>query len=257
MKASSNGGIAAQSGHWLLAFSLIFLSLIPQLASADDSKDKAFAQRAEAAFQQARSQYRSQPNDPVAAWQFGRTCYDWADFATSRSGRADIANQGIAACQHSLTLTNSSAAHYYQGLNLGQLAQSETLGGLKIVHEMVHEFSTAIEIDPHFDFAGPERSLGLLYRDCPGWPISIGNRVKARKCLEDAAQMAPNDPENILNLAETYLKWGEVPDAKKQLSAVDALWPKAKKELTGPAWDRDWDDWTNRREALREKLTSN
>ena len=31
------------------------------------------------------------------------------------------------------------------------------------------EFKTAADLDNNFDYAGPERSLGLLYRDAPAW----------------------------------------------------------------------------------------
>jgi tetratricopeptide (TPR) repeat protein len=193
-------------------------------------------------------------DNPVAGWEFGRACYDWADFATNKAQRAAIAHEGIAACQQSLVFTNSAFAHYYMAMNLGQLAQSETLGALKLVREMEHEFLATADMDPGVDFAGAARGLGLLYRDAPGWPMSIGNRAKARKYLESAATLAPNDPENILNLGESDLRWGNKTEATKELSALDALWPSAQKALTGPAWESSWDDWVKRRDTLREKL---
>ena len=67
-------------------------------------------------------------------------------------------------------------------MNLGQLARTELLGALKLVKEMEREFKTAADLDKQFDYAGPERCLGLLYRDAPGWPASIGSRRKARDC---------------------------------------------------------------------------
>ena len=139
-------------------------------------------------------------------------------------------------------------------MNKGQLARSETLGALKLVREMEREFLTAAALDPGADFAGPDRGLGLLYRDAPGWPMSIGNRAQARKFLESAMTFAPDYPENILNLAESYLKWGDKDGARKELVALDALWPSAQKSLTGPHWESSWSDWTSRREVLREKI---
>jgi hypothetical protein len=262
MKATSTGGIAVQHPKWLLSLALVLLSFLSGTALADnaqvdDAQFRAFAQHDQAAYHQARDQYHAQPNNPVLAWQFGRTCYDWADWATTKSDRAAIAQEGIAACQHSLTITNSAGAHYYLALNAGQLAQAQMLRGLKLVREMAREFSTTADMNPHLDYAGAARGLGLLYRDTPGWPVSLGSRAKARKCLEDAAKLAPNDPENILNLAETDLKWNERTGAKKQLDALDDLWPKAKKNLTGPGWEHDWSDWSRRRDSLRQKLASN
>lgn len=230
----------------------LFLLATMNLATADDGK--AFSEHAATAFQQAQAQYQSQKNNPVAAWEFARRCYDWADWATNKTQRAQIAHEGMAAARQSLQLQDSAAAHYYLALNMGQLAQAQMLSGLRLVREMAKEFTITAVLDTNFDFAGAERGLGLLYRDAPGWPMSIGNRHKAREYLESAAALAPNDPENLLNLGESDLKWNDLAGAQKELKALDNLWPKAQKALTGPDWASSWDDWTKRRAALRSKL---
>ena len=222
---------------------------------ADDARDGIFAARAEAEFQRAQIQFQSDAGNPTNAWQFARACYDLADFATNGAERAMIAVQGIAACRQLVARDPKSApAHYYLAMNLGQLARTELLGALKLVKEMEAEFKTAADLDPHFDFAGPERCLGLLYRDAPGWPASIGSKRKARDFLEQAVKLAPDYPENHLNLAESCLQWHESDAAKKELDALDALWPDAAKKFTGEIWERNWDDWSARRDAARKKL---
>jgi hypothetical protein len=140
-------------------------------------------------------------------------------------------------------------------MNLGQLARTKSLGALKIIREMESEFKTAAEWDQQFDYAGPERNLGLLYRDAPGWPVSDGSRRKAREFLESAAQLAPDYPENHLNLVESFLQWHESDNAKNELKILDALWPAARKKFTGEKWEQSWDDWSARRAAARKKLT--
>jgi hypothetical protein len=67
-------------------------------------------------------------------------------------------------------------------------------------------------------------------------------------------KLAPDYPGNVLNLAESELTWGDKTAAKKELAALDALWPAAQKALTGEAWEESWDDWSQRRDALRAKL---
>ena len=238
----------------IIGLSLVLILGATNVLRADDAHDKIFADRARAAYQSAQGQYLSHTNDPILAWQFARTCFDWADWATNKMQRSAIAEEGMAASRQSLTVADSAAGHYYLALNMGQLAQAETLGALKLVREMSHEFETAAEMDPHFDFAGPARGLGLLCRDAPGWPVSIGSRRKAHDYLQSAVTLAPNDPENVLNLAESYQKWDDFVNAKNQLQVLDALWPKAQKDFTGEAWERSWDDWTKRREALRQEL---
>jgi hypothetical protein len=225
------------------------------LALAGNGNTNGFAARAKAEFHRTQQQFQSNTNDTTAAWEFARACFNYADFATNDDEHATVAQQGIAACRQALAIESDSApAHYYLGQNLGQLARTETLGALKIVGEMEQEYKTAAKLDGQFDYAGPERSLGLLYRDAPGWPMSIGSRRKARDWLEQAEKLAPGYPENHLNLAESFLQWHERAAAERELKELDALWPIARKKLTGPAWEQSWSDWSARREALRKRL---
>jgi tetratricopeptide (TPR) repeat protein len=222
---------------------------------AGEEPKKVFAARAAAEFHRDQIQFQSDTNNATNAWQFARACYDFADFATNDAERAAIANQGIAACRQLITRqSNSAPAHYYLGMDLGQLARTELIGALALVNEMEGEFKTATALDRHFDFAGPERNLGLLYREVPVWPASIGSRRKARTFLEQAARLAPDYPENRLNLAESYLAWNDPDRAKKELNDLDSLWSKAQTNFTGEFWEPSWDDWSARRDGVRKKL---
>ncbi len=238
-------------------FAAVFLYFaLAAAAFAQSTTNPVFAARAEKAFRLAQVQLATATND-AAAWQFARACFDLADFATNDNGRATIARQGIAACRDLLARgTNSAPGHYYLAMNEGQLAQAEapSLAAYRLVKQMEREFKTAADLDKSFDYAGPERSLGLLYRDAPGWPFSIGSRRKAREWLEQAVKLAPDYPENRLNLAESYLQWHENDSAKSELTRLDALWPDARKKFTGEAWEQSWDDWSTRRAAARKKL---
>jgi tetratricopeptide (TPR) repeat protein len=225
-------------------------------AFAQSTANPVFAVRAEKAFRLAQIQFAAATNNS-AAWQFARACFDFAGFATNDTGRAAIARQGIAACRELLAReTNSAPGHYYLAMNEAQLAQAEapSLAAYRLVRQMEHEFKTAADLDPSFDYAGPERCLGLLYRDAPGWPFSIGSRRKAREGLEQAAKLAPDYPENHLNLAESFLQWRDSDNARSELEALDRLWPKAQTNLTGEAWEQGWDDWSTRRATARKKL---
>ncbi len=104
------------------------------------------------------------------------------------------------------------------------------------------------------DFAGPPRCLGLLYRDAPGWPVSIGSKHKARELLEHAAALAPDFPENQMNLAESQVRWHQPAEAEKTLQKLDAIWPAARTNLAGEAWEPSWDDWTTRRAAAQTEF---
>ena len=87
--------------------------------------------------------------------------------------------------------------------------------------------------------------------------MSLGSRHKARDWLEQADKLAPEYPENHLNLVESYLQWHDRTGAKHELQALDALWPVARTNLVGLAWERNWADWSARREAARNNLGEN
>lgn len=226
------------------------------MAFAGEATNGIFAARAEAEWHRKQTQFQLHTNDAAAAWQFARACFEFNDFATNNAGRAELASQGIAACRQLLAReSNSAPGHYYLALELGLLADTKrNLAAYKIVREMERELKTADELDAHFDYAGPARCLGLLYRDAPGWPVSVGSRRKAREWLEYAAKLAPDYPENHLNLVESYWQWKDREAAGNALKTLDALWPAARTNFIGEAWEWSWDDWSTRRDTVREKL---
>ena len=213
-----------------------------------------FAARAAQAFASAQRELAARPAAADAACRLGRASYDWAEFATNAEQRAAVAQTGIAACRQLLTRDLKSApGHYYLAMDYGELAEAEapSLAAYKLIRDNEHEFKAAADLDERLDFAGPPRCLGLLYRDAPGWPISIGSKHKAREFLDRAAALAPDYPENQLNLVESHVRWHEAAEAETAWQKLAALWPAARTNLTGAVWEQSWDDWTTRRAATK------
>jgi tetratricopeptide (TPR) repeat protein len=209
-------------------------------------------------FQKAGEKYVAETNNPQVAWQFARACFDLADVAPNTTLRADYANRGIEAARQSLTDENNSvAAHYYLGMNIGQLAETKrNLSGLRMVKDMEREFLAACALDERFDYAGPDRNLGLLYEQTPVI-VSIGSRAKGRKHLERAVELAPEFPENQLNLIEAYLKWDYHEEAERQLNELEKIWPAAQKKFIGDPWVLSWTDWNKRFNNAKKKIGGN
>lgn len=240
-----------------VALALLLAGFAPALFSepSDPPPSPGALRTAEKAFRETRAHFEESPGSAEKAWEFGRACFDLADLVTNNKDREQYAVLGIAACRKALERDGRNvAAHYYLGMNLGQLARTKSLGALKLVSEMEREFKTAREIDARYDFAGPDRNLGLLYREAPGWPTSIGSKTKARQHLEAAVQVSPDYPENRLNLADAYLKWGERAAVEAQFNALDQLWPRAQKEFRGETWAPVWSSWERRLRKLKEKF---
>ncbi|MEI8288053.1 MAG: hypothetical protein WCH99_01160 [Verrucomicrobiota bacterium] len=239
---------------WPAIFLLLALALP---ADGQVSTNKTFIARAEKEFLLAQQSFRSNTNDLVAAQQLARASFELGELLANDIRLAEIARCGIETCRQWLAIaSNSAPGHYYLAINLGELAQAQapSLTAYRLVHEVEREFLAAAALDVHIDYAGPARCLGLLYRDAPGWPLSIGSRRKAREWLVRAAALAPEFPENQLNLAETYLKWRQKEEAGNSLANLAAVWPAAQTNLTGIRWEKDWFDWKQRRVSVQTEF---
>ena len=240
--------VSARTVQGFLALIATLFSLI--VAPAAATSPIALATKA---FQEARARFYREPRASEAIWQFARASFDLAEFATNSTQRAELAENGITACRQLLSREPFSApGHYYLGMNLAQLARTKGIGALKIVKEMEREFSAASELDERFDYAGPDRNLGLLYRDAPS-TISIGSRTKAKQHLERAVELSPDYPENRLNLLEAFSKWSDRNGVRRELKALDELWPRARSNLTAEIWTGSWADWEQRLKQARKK----
>lgn len=208
-------------------------------------------------FREVHEQFLAQTNNPEIAWHFARACFDLADIATSNSKRADFASEGIAAARHALALdSNSAPAHYYLGMNLGELADTHhNLSALHMTREMERDFLAADRLDEHFDYAGADRNLGLLYLQAPVL-FSVGDRAKGRRYLEAAVRVVPDFPENRLNLIEAYLNLHDTGQALGQLAELEELWPAAQKRFTGLNWTLTWADWNARLNMAKKRLAT-
>jgi tetratricopeptide (TPR) repeat protein len=169
-----------------------------------------------------------------------------------------VANEGIAACRRAIDLVPGAApAHYYLALNLGQLARTRNLSALGIISEMRRELETARQLDRAYDYAGPDRTLGLLYLGAPGWPLSFGSNRKAREHLQRAVNLSPDYPENRLALLEACLKWDDKKGVASELRSIASLLPQARKTLSGAEWTQAWADWSRRWQAALKKAGVN
>ena len=224
------------------------------LATSDSSTNTP-AGRAEVAYISARQKHETQRTNTLATLEFARASFEWAEFATNSAQRAAIAEAAIDACREVLARnSNSAPAHYYLGINLGQLARTKLLGALKIVEQMEDEFKAAVALDPNFDHAGPHRTLGLLYEKSPGWPASIGNRRKAITHLRKAVELSPQFPPNALNLVEAYLLWDDTKSARAELKYLGETLAAARSKFTGEAWRDVWPEWEQRWEQIKLRL---
>jgi tetratricopeptide (TPR) repeat protein len=188
------------------------------------------------------------------AWKLGRAFFDLAEFPKDKDEQASLAEKGISACKTAVSLSsNSVAAHYYLGLNLGQLSRTKGLGALRTIGPMQRAFEVSLALDETFDHAGPHRNLGYLFRDAPTW-AGIGDRAKAKKHLERAVALDPEYMENRLALLEGRINWKQWDVAARELAAIRAAWPDAKAKVVTAAERAVWWDWEELLRRLSEKI---
>jgi tetratricopeptide (TPR) repeat protein len=235
--------------RWLAA---LFCGFCVTAAGGVRAADQPFKQLIENLYHTTKERHQQSPVDDEAAWRYSRACFEWAEFSRSDASRAALAEEGIAVARKLIVRKPDSAfGHYYLGMNLGQLARTRTLTALGIVSDMEQAFEKARQLDASTDYAGPDRYLGMLYRDAPGWPASIGNRRKARVHLERAAALRPDYPENQLALLESYREWNEKDAFLKHFGPAALALAEARKKLTGPYWEGRWAGWDKDWHELR------
>lgn len=184
-----------------------------------------------------------------------RLSYELASIQPSHEERARITQVGIAAAEASLACHPESApTQYYLALNLGELARTKNMGALRLLPRIRDALERARRLDESLDHGGPDRTLGLLFLEAPGWPASIGSKSKARTHFLRAIALAPEHPSNHLCLSEALLRWRDAGEAAARLASLDALWTNAQARLSGPRWAADWVEWSRRREVLRTAL---
>ncbi|MFO1487790.1 MAG: tetratricopeptide repeat protein [Verrucomicrobiota bacterium] len=220
-----------------------------------ESASLSVSEKASNDLQAARAAYLANTNDATKAWQLGRASFVWSELLKDPNQKEKSAREGMAASRQAIALAPKLAAgHYYLGLTIGQFADTKrNMAALKMVKEMEREFFVAKELDEHFDFAGPDRNLGILYYESPG-VISIGSHSKARKHLQQAVDLAPEFPENHLNLAETLLKLDDAKAARRAFEALEKTWPAVPEKFKGDEWNASRADWQKRFEALKGRF---
>jgi len=222
-------------------------------AEQQSSSAERFADRALKAYMEARRAHLADRADVDKAWRFGRACFDWAEFSTTKKQRASLAEEGIAACRRVVDANPRLAAgHYYLALNLGQLARTQKLGALPLVAELKGALEKARSLDAKLDNAGPDRCLGMLFRDAPGWPISVGSKKKARVHLSNAVAVDRTYPGNRLELLSAAIEWDDKALLKAQLSETAKVMQSARKEYSGTKWEGKWAIWDSRWQRIRK-----
>jgi hypothetical protein len=235
-------------------FVLGALTLTVLLSAVPAARAESEALRVTRVYERARSLHRESPGNPVLAWEFSRACFDRCETIPSKPVRIGMAQEAVDACRKALVQSPTEAGcHYYLGLNLGILAQAQPLKALGRVREMEAAWQACLLLDPGFDHAGADRSLGMLYDECPPPPLGVGSSGKARFHLERAAKMAPDYPGNRLQWIEFLVGRDRFDEARIEFESLQRALPEARQRFSGDRWTTAWKDWDSRIESLGKR----
>ncbi|MFM7101503.1 MAG: hypothetical protein ACKO3N_10060 [Verrucomicrobiota bacterium] len=240
----------------LLAISLLHPGLtVGQPPPGTGSSQSTATAEAQRRLEGLRRSFADQSTNVTVAWQLGRACFDRAELAGAPAEREALGLEGMRACRRGIELSPTNAAsHYYLALNLGQVARIRRLSALKLVREMETELLATARLDAHLDHAGADRALALLYRDAPGWPVSVGNHQLARRHFQRSLTVEPDYPGNRMAWAEFLLGQGDWTAVREQVRQLEAGWEDARRHLAGPAWESSWREWQARLDRIQARL---
>lgn len=157
------------------------------------------------------------------------TAYDWVSLAeiyfglgewsTGDQQRYYFEEARAAALRAQAEDPGNAAAYYWEAVSRGRLGQLGSLiQRLAAVEPMYSALETALALDAYFPFV--HLALSMLYREAPGWPLSIGSSQKSLQFARSALELCPDDPEFIWNYVEALAAHGKDEEA---LNAAEIL----------------------------------
>ncbi len=121
--------------------------------------------------------------------------------------------------------------HYWYGTGLGLLGLSRgILNSVQMVPEGKKALEQAIAIDPDYMSAAAFITLGRIYMQLPGFPISIGNDKEALRLTAEGVRRAPGFALAKLYMADMLWMLGKEDEARNLLKQIPHVKPVTDEE---------------------------
>jgi hypothetical protein len=114
-----------------------------------------------------------------------------------------------------------AACDYWLAVAVGLQAREVRLTADDGLKTMIPALQAAIEEDPEYDEAGPERVMALVLLRAPGWPVGPGDPEAGLDYAKRAVALKPDYPPNLVAL-------GEALAANKDREGARAAYTKGK-----------------------------
>lgn len=106
------------------------------------------------------------------------------------------------------------------------------LGALSLVKEARQAFEQALMLDENVMQGAAHTSLGSLYYQVPGWPLSFGDSKKAEMHLQAGLRIAPDNIDALYFYSDFLASESRMPEAKRYMEKVLSAPARPGRELT-------------------------
>ena len=150
------------------------------------------------------------------------------------SRRERLATQAVQMCQWCVRRSPKSIECTYRlALAIGQQARERSSTGLDGLKQMMPLLEQVIARAPLHDGAGGHRVMALVLLRAPGWPTGPGDPDAALEHARQANGLVPDNPRNVLALAEALAATDHAEEARAAYARAEAL-AKARADAGDP-----------------------
>ncbi len=201
----------------------MYICAVQAGAQENKSADALYADRANLASAQRAADLWGEalagnPRDFASAWKLARAQY-WLGGHLPNADRSAAYERGMAAGRQAIAIDpNAPEGHFWLAANMGALAESSTVAGLKYRKTIRMELETVLRLAPAFQQGSADRALGRWYHKVPR--LFGGSHAKAEEHLKASLQYNPNNTVSHYFLAELYADDGRVAEARAEIQKV-------------------------------------
>ncbi|MFC1853087.1 tetratricopeptide repeat protein [candidate division CSSED10-310 bacterium] len=171
------------------------------------------------AIQNCKEVLKTNPKNYDALWIISRA-YRWYGDHSPDEKKSEIFETGMEYAKKATEIIpNGIEGHYFYAVIIGNYAESRGIfNSLLYIDDIVRELEITLKLDPkHYDAL---TIMGVVYRDVPPWPVSIGDIDKAEQHLKKALALNPLNLFPQLELGVTYNKMKKWAQAKAEFKKL-------------------------------------
>jgi len=158
-----------------------------------------------------------------ARWKLSRLFYWQGSHTKGSKAKMAIFEKGIRYAQEGVDKDKDCVpCHFWLGVSYAKYGEAKGIfHSLDLVPHVQREMKIVLELDPTYDFGGPDRVLGRVLHQLPA--MNGGDNKKAIEHLRKAVKIGPGLLMNHRFLAEVLISEGKKDEARLLLEAIVAV----------------------------------